>query len=402
MLQEKDEQWKSKKDQIKEKDQMRQKILDEFQQKSDILQQKELKLTEKQSRVKDLEKQLRIKLHEYSERQKELNQIMIDYNNERDEFDLFIIEAKNEKDDRQKEIDKIKEQIAKETKKQKDFLGRNQNAEHRMKEQEEAMTKLTEDLELKNKKMQREKQWQREKVQEIEIWRRETIKEEEDIQQMRLQIARRRETIQKKEINIIDWAKRNLVEKNKYDGEKGALDAQKENLEREDLELTEKLRRLKRREFDELAKKAKIIEGQKDLLKSLKSEEAQLNKKCTQLELEIQSMDVMIKNHMDIKENLDLKMLGLELSEEMWKKKCDEQRRILAIEKQKLDDYEQKLKQRDLNLKQQNRELSEQRKLNKDNGFSSIKRSRSKGVASSTNSLRLRSNNIMNSSKEII
>jgi hypothetical protein len=36
-------------------------------------------------------------------------------------------------------------------------------------------------------------------------------------------------------------------------------------------------------------------------------------------------MDVLIKNHMDMKENLDLKMLGLELSEEMWKKKCEEQ-----------------------------------------------------------------------------
>ena len=57
------------------------------------------------------------------------------------------------------------------------------------------------------------------------------------------------------------------------------------------------------------------------MLKKLKQEEVGLNTECTRLELEIQSMDVLIKNHMDMKENLDLKMLGLELSEEMWRKK---------------------------------------------------------------------------------
>ena len=34
---------------------------------------------------------------------------------------------------------------------------------------------------------------------------------------------------------------------------------------------------------------------------------------------EIQVMEVVIKNHMDMQENLELKMLGLELSEEMWR-----------------------------------------------------------------------------------
>ena len=51
-------------------------------------------------------------------------------------------------------------------------------------------------------------------------------------------------------------------------------------------------------------------------------------------------MDVVIKNHMDMQENLELKMMGLELSEEMWKKKWDEQSKILNAEKTKLDEYE--------------------------------------------------------------
>ena len=59
---------------------------------------------------------------------------MIDYNNERDEFDLFIIESKNDKTDRQKEVEMLKEAIARETKKQQDYIARNKNAEDRIKE----------------------------------------------------------------------------------------------------------------------------------------------------------------------------------------------------------------------------------------------------------------------------
>lgn len=38
-----------------------------------------------------------------------------------------------------------------------------------------------------------------------------------------------------------------------------------------------------------------------------------------------------------MQENLDLKILGLELSEELWKKKCDEQAKHLASERERLD-----------------------------------------------------------------
>lgn len=40
-------------------------------------------------------------------------------------------------------------------------------------------------------------------------------------------------------------------------------------------------------------------------------------------------MDVMIKDHMDVYENLDLKVMGLELSEEVWKKKWEDQQFII-------------------------------------------------------------------------
>lgn len=86
-----------------------------------------------------------------------------------------------------------------------------------------------------------------------------------------------------------------------------------------------KLQALKRRELDELAKKAKVIEGKRQLMRRIKDEEESLNKECIQIEAELRVMDVVIKNHMDMEENLELKMMGLELSEELWKKKWDEQ-----------------------------------------------------------------------------
>jgi hypothetical protein len=103
------------------------------------------------------------------------------------------------------------------------------------------------------------------------------VREEDEINQMRLQIGRRREIIQKKEINIMEWAKRNLNDRQKMDEDKAQLDAIKERLEREEQELNDKLRRMKKREFDELAKKAKIVEEKREILKNLKNEEITLN-----------------------------------------------------------------------------------------------------------------------------
>ncbi len=81
---------------------------------------------------------------------------------------------------------------------------------------------------------------------------------------------------------------------------------------------------MKRREYDEIAKKTKILEGKKQLLNSLKKEESELNVKCNQMEEEIKNIDGYVKSRMDIQENLDLKMLGLELSEDLWRKKWEE------------------------------------------------------------------------------
>ncbi len=67
-----------------------------------------------------------------------------------------------------------------------------------------------------------------------------------------------------------------------------------------------------------------MVEGKRELLKGLKKEESEFNKKCTAMEDEIQSKETLVKNKMELQENLDLKMLGLELSEELHRKKCDE------------------------------------------------------------------------------
>jgi hypothetical protein len=40
---------------------------------------------------------------------------------------------------------------------------------------------------------------------------------------------------------------------------------------------------------------------------------------------------------------VELKILGLELSEELWRKKCEEQKRELAKERKRLDAWEERL-----------------------------------------------------------
>lgn len=44
-------------------------------------------------------------------------------------------------------------------------------------------------------------------------------------------------------------------------------------------------------------------------------------------------MEIVIKNHMDMQENLELKMLGLELSEEMWRKKYEDNVRAVNLDR---------------------------------------------------------------------
>lgn len=58
------------------------------------------------------------------------------------------------------------------------------------------------------------------------------------------------------------------------------------------------------------------------------------------MEDEIQSKEALVKNSMELQENLDLKMLGLELSEELHRKKCDEQQKYVVEERNRLDAWE--------------------------------------------------------------
>lgn len=141
-----------------------------------------------------------------------------------------------------------------------------------MKQKEEDLTKLTEHLEKRNLKFQKEKHWMREKTQEIDLWVSEAKKEEEVVQGMRLQMVRRKEMVAKKEINVLDWTKRNMQDKSKVGGDKSDLEEIRESNIQEEKELNEKMRKLKRKEFDELAKKGRLMEAKKDSLRKLREE----------------------------------------------------------------------------------------------------------------------------------
>jgi len=50
-----------------------------------------------------------------------------------------------------------------------------------------------------------------------------------------------------------------------------------------------------------------------------------------------------MKRLQDNENKVELKILGLELSEELWRKKCEEQKRELAKERKRLDAWEERL-----------------------------------------------------------
>ena len=84
--------------------------------------------------------------------------------------------------------------------------------------------------------------------------------------QFRLQINRRRDLIGKKEMNIMEWAKRNQQERANNERDKKELDLERQSLLNREAEFNDKMKKLKRREYDEIGKKSKILEGKKELL----------------------------------------------------------------------------------------------------------------------------------------
>ena len=84
--------------------------------------------------------------------------------------------------------------------------------------------------------------------------------------QLRLQINRRRDLIGKKEMNIMEWAKRNQQERANNERDKKELDLERQSLLNREAEFNDKMKKLKRREYDEIGKKSKILEGKKELL----------------------------------------------------------------------------------------------------------------------------------------
>ena len=84
--------------------------------------------------------------------------------------------------------------------------------------------------------------------------------------QLRLQINRRRDLIGKKEMNIMEWAKRNQQERVNNERDKKELDLERQSLLNREAEFNDKMKKLKRREYDEIGKKSKILEGKKELL----------------------------------------------------------------------------------------------------------------------------------------
>ena len=83
--------------------------------------------------------------------------------------------------------------------------------------------------------------------------------------QLRLQINRRRDLIGKKEMNIMEWAKRNQQERANNERDKKELDLERQSLLNREAEFNDKMKKLKRREYDEIGKKSKILEGKKEL-----------------------------------------------------------------------------------------------------------------------------------------
>lgn len=146
----------------------------------------------------------------------------------------------------------------------------------------------------------------------------------------------------------MEWGKRNYQEEKVVEKEKRQLQEQEEILLKEEKVLNEEMRKLKKREFDDIAKKHKINETKKELLDRLKTEETTLSKECLEIEQEMRIMEVLIRNHIDMEENLELKMMGLELSEDVWKKKWGDQHQMMEFEKQRLQSWEN-----ELNLRQE-------------------------------------------------
>ena len=132
--------------------------------------------------------------------------------------------------------------------------------------------------------------------------------------------------------------------------ERKVLEEERDKQLAEEKILNEELKKLKKKEFDELAKKGRLVEGKKEQLKRLKEDQDKLNKECNQMEQEIRVMDVLIRNHMDMEENLELRMMGLELSEDIWRKKWDEQQKFILVERNRLEDMERELKSREEKL----------------------------------------------------
>lgn len=66
------------------------------------------------------------------------------------------------------------------------------------------------------------------------------------------------------------------------------------------------------------------MEAKKDSLRKLREEQDKLNKQCTGIEQEIRILDMVIKENMENQDDMELKMMGLELSEEIWRKKWEE------------------------------------------------------------------------------
>mmetsp|Transcript_11715 Transcript_11715/g.11632 ORF Transcript_11715/g.11632 Transcript_11715/m.11632 type:complete len:144 (+) Transcript_11715:959-1390(+) len=132
---------------------------------------------------------------------------------------------------------------------------------------------MTEELERKNERMQKQKLLEREKAGEVEIWKQEIRKEDDALKELRLQVDRRKELIYKKEISVLDWSKRNFREGTDLEKEKKLLSEKQERLLQEEGRMNEEFKQLKRKEQEELARKAKVNESRKEQLERIRKEE---------------------------------------------------------------------------------------------------------------------------------
>jgi hypothetical protein len=84
------------------------------------------------------------------------------------------------------------------------------------------------------------------------------------------------------------------------------------------------------------------------MISTLKAEQKELQAEIESGENQVHVLDVLTKDQLENHGELELKMMGLELSEEVWKQKWDDQSKQIEMERQRLEIWENELTDKEL------------------------------------------------------